>query len=596
MNIHEGFLELAAAAIDFDLGDYDRAELARHIAGCDNCRRTATAYRDDAAAIASAAGPHLSPGRSVAILADALRPPKRSRPLRRVAAAVLVVTIVAGLAAAGTVYIRTSKDPLVAVLPSLDSTSSAAPSAEPTGGPTDPPGLTRQSPTGTSRPVDPPTVGALPVRGSGEELGSRIRMAPGASDDLYVSIPRPDGSVLVALLDSTGRSRAGWPIVLRQTTSCEQLLPVEDGSVRLLCALENQAGNPFNVRAFGFDSSGASLAGWPIDLDRYGADGSFAGRVIGDELTVLAWDALGVQVEKGQPAGTAWIVRVTANGTVRAGAKVSYGTDCCSDTWAIGPDGVAYGTIQQLADTGAVTTSQLVAVGPAGVPAGFPVAIDGGASRPAFDAAGRIHVTVGTPFKRPTRTLAFDAGGRTVEAGSAELEIASTSEVIGIDRTGDVPVAPLVGGDGTTFVVDLSGGTTTVAGVSPSGHIVAGWPYRSDLRIQDTGFCARGDLCPGSTWAAPTIGPGNVLYLLRAAKSASTGGSVLAVGRDGRVVAGWPVGLKRPGSEVWSVVVAPDGTVHVLAIEPEPTGSHSATILSLAPDSTVLHRVTIIEP
>ena len=109
-----------------------------------------------------------------------------------------------------------------------------------------------------------------------------------------------------------------------------------------------------------------------------------------------------------------------------------------------------------------------MAVGPAGVPAGFPVAIDGGASKPAFDAAGLIHLTVGTPFKRPTRTLAFDAAGQAVEAGSAGLDIASTSEFIGIDRTGDVPVAPLVGRDGTTFVVDLSGGTTTVAGVSPS--------------------------------------------------------------------------------------------------------------------------------
>lgn len=592
MNIHEGFLELAAATIDFDLGDYERAELDRHIAGCDNCRRTSAAYRDDAAAIASVAGPHLSPGRSVAILADALRPPKRSRRLRSVAAALLVVTIGVGLAAAGTAYIRTSKDPLVAVLPSLDPTSSAASSAEPTGGRTDPPGLTPQSPAGTPRPVNPPSVGALPVRGSGEELGTRIRMAPAADRDLYVSIPRLDGSVLVALLDSTGRSRAGWPIVLSQTTSCEQLLPVEDGSVRLLCTLGSQDANELHVvRAYGFDKSGGSLAGWPIDLDLYGADGYFAARVIGDELTVLAWTTR----DRAQETGSAWIMTVAADAAVRNGTKVPF-VNCCDPRWAIGPDRVAYGSINQFGDSPeAPKSSSLMAVSFAGVTPGFPIAIDGIASEPAFDAAGRIHVTV-LPLEGMSWTFAFDPDARSVADRSGELGIRATDECRAIEGSCEVPAAPLVGRDGTTFVIQADNDRTTVAGVSPSGQVMPGWPYRSVAGYQGIGACCAGDSDPVVSVAAPAIGPGNVLYLLRAAKSASSGGSVLAVGEDGRIVAGWPVGLKRPGSEVWSVVVAPDGTVHVLAIEPEPTGSHSATILSLAPDSTVLHTVTIIEP
>ena len=592
MNIHEGFLELAAAAIDFDLGDYERAELDRHIAGCDDCRRTAGAYRDDAAAIAAAAGPRLSPGRSVAILADTLQPPERSRRLRGIAAAVLVVIIGVGLAAACMGYIRTSKDPLVAVLPSPGPTSSAAPSAEPSGGPTESSGLTPVSPAGTPRPADAPSVGALPVTGSGQELGSRIRMAPGADHDLYVSIPRPDRSVLVALLDATGRSRAGWPIVLRQATSCEQVLPVEDGSVRLLCTLKNQDGNELDVvRAYGFDSSGAPLTEWPIDLDRYGADGYFAGRVIGDELTVLAWTTR----DHAQDTGSAWIMTVAADAAVRNGTKIPF-VNCCDPRWAIGPDRVAYGSINQFGDTPeAPKSSRLMAVSFAGVAAGFPIAIDSIASEPAFDAAGRIHVTV-LPLEGPSWTLAIDPDGRAVAGGSGELGIRATGECRAIEGSCEVPAAPLVGRDGTTFVIQADSDSTTVAGVSASGQVMPGWPYRSVPGYQGIGGCCAGVSDPVVSVAAPAIGPGNILYLLRAAKSASGGGSILALGQDGRIVAGWPVRLKRPGSEVWSVVVTPDGTVHVLAIEPEPTGSHSATILSLAPESTVLHTVTVIEP
>jgi hypothetical protein len=33
-----------------------------------------------------------------------------------------------------------------------------------------------------------------------------------------------------------------------------------------------------------------------------------------------------------------------------------------------------------------------------------------------------------------------------------------------------------------------------------------------------------------------------------------------------------------------------------MAIEPEPNGAHSATILAVAPDSEILYNVTIVEP
>jgi len=598
MSIHEGFLELAAAAIDFDLDEYDRGELDRHLAGCADCRRTAAAFRDDAAAIASAARPSLTPGRSVAILANILRPPKGSPRPRRLAVATVAVVVGAGLAIAAMASLRNSADPLVAVHTSPGSSSVTQPSNEPTSGATDAAGLPPQSPVGTPRPPDPPSAGALPVRGSGQVQGTGIRMAPGTDGDLYVSIPKPPGRVLVALLDSAGHPRPGWPLVVDGTTSCEQLLPVDDGSVRILCTLENRDGsNLAVVRAYGFDSEGRPLAGWPIDLDRYGADGYFAARVIGNELTVLAWKSLGNEIKQGQPAGNTWITTVAADGTVRDGAKVQYGTNCCTNAFAVGPDGVAYGTTHQFGQSpSAPKVSELLAVTVAGVRAGFPVAIAGIASVPAFDAGGRLHLTINDGPDQLAWTLVLDTAGQMVVGGSGGLGFSATDVCVGIEGSCEVPAAPLVGADGTTFVVGAYPRSTIVAGLSPSGQAMAGWPYRSDFGHQDIGICPAGAVCEGYTFAAPTMGPGNVVYLLHAASSTSAGGRIVAVGPDGRLVAGWPVSLKRAGSEVWSAVVAPDGNAYVLAIEPEPNNGYSATILALAPDSTVLYTSTIIDP
>lgn len=401
-------------------------------------------------------------------------------------------------------------------------------------------------------------------------------MAPGPDGTLYVSIPRPGGSVL-ALLDRNGRPRSGWPIVVTDSTLC-QLLPVVDGSVRVLCTLENP-GNMFDpIGAFAFDSTGSPLTGWPINL---GAHGYSAGRVIGDELTIHAWRSYGDVIPEGQPASSSWVMTVAADGTVRNGAQTPFMPNCCSN---IGPDGVAYRTNPRFADSSVGSMAKLVALGPAGVPAGFPVAIDGIASEPAFDAAGRIHLTVDIGRDGLARTLVLDTDGQALVGGSGELEIAATGECVGIERTRPTfmstcvnPAAPLVSPDGTTFVIDVFGNRTTVVGVSPSGQVMAGWPYRSDAGRQVTGFCLEGDVCQAFPWAAPTIGPGNVLYLLHSAASSSVGGSIVAVGPNGRVRPGWPVELRRPGAAFWSVVVGSDGIAYGLAIEPETGDGSSAS-------------------
>ena len=100
--------------------------------------------------------------------------------------------------------------------------------------------------------------------------------------------------------------------------------------------------------------------------------------------------------------------------------------------------------------------------------------------------------------------------------------------------------------------------------------------------------------CPGPL--PPAVGPDGTVYLSLEADNSSVGGSLVAVGPNGRVRAGWPVGLKRAGAEFWKVEVGPDGTVYALAYEPGAGGTSTATLLAIAPDSAILYRTTIIAP
>ncbi len=592
MTTHEAFLELAAATIDFDLDADVREELDLHLAECEACRRTATAYRDDAVAITSGVEPRLSPARSVAILAGALEPPRRSNRRRLIGVGAFLPVLGVGLIAAAIGLGSLSQVPPSTVVPSpstspVPRSSIGAPGLPSAAvGPTEPPALATPRPDGSAA-GEP-----LLVRGPGQQLGTQIRMAPGFDRDLYVSIPVSGGSIL-ARLDGTGRSMSGWPVRLPGAGECGSLLPVADGSIRVACQFptDQVAEGPPPSRAYAFGPDGAQMPGWPVALPC-----CLTGRVIGDVLTVYAEEVLGSEFRPGDPIPrTAAVITVASDGTIRNGEQVTF-QECCISTWAIGPDGVAYGTLVQPGDTPADATSQVTAVGLPGFARGFPIAIDGIASTPSFDAAGRIHLTVGSPFERPARTLVFDPDGSAVAAGSGPLDLAVPSEWDGIEGSGGGPIAPLVGPDGTTYLIDIFGNRTIVAGLSPTGRAMRGWPYRSDARHQSIGFCAADEVCEGSYWALPAIGPGDVLYLVHAAANSAAGGSIVAINRDGRVVPGWPVGLRRAGSAFWSVVVASDGTAYALAIEPEPNGSHSVTILSLAADSSVLYRATIVEP
>jgi hypothetical protein len=253
--------------------------------------------------------------------------------------------------------------------------------------------------------------------------------------------------------------------------------------------------------------------------------------------------------------------------------------------------------MQRLADTPAAAASELVALDDTGVQPGFPVAIEGIASMAAFDGAGRVQLTVGSLADGTTRVLVLDQRGTAISAGSSVLTMATVE--YSEDTGGCVvtsPQAPRVARDGTSFV--YSELDTAVYALDSSQAIMPGWPVEpgTPLVRARPGYESEHEAgyCPPPV--PPAVGPDGTLYLALEAGNTTVGGSLVAVGPDSRLRPGWPVELRRPGAEFWSVVVGPDGTVYALAIEPGAGDASSASILAIAPDSTVRWTTTIIDP
>ena len=124
------------------------------------------------------------------------------------------------------------------------------------------------------------------------------------------------------------------------------------------------------------------MAGWPVLIrpayTGYTVETELATyadewRVIGDVLTYLELLEGGDVVGAGQPRGHARVVTVDADGTMRLGTgSPVFEPACCR--WAVGPDLVAYGVLTPFAPP---TVSQVAAIDDGGVPAGWPISIDG---------------------------------------------------------------------------------------------------------------------------------------------------------------------------------------------------------------------------
>ncbi len=115
--MHGRFLDLAAAAIDFELTSAEQAELEGHLATCTACDRWAGAVRADALALGRPLT--VAPSRRVddAVHAEIARPFARPTRLVLALAAALLVVAVLGALAIGAALLREPEPLLTTVLP-----------------------------------------------------------------------------------------------------------------------------------------------------------------------------------------------------------------------------------------------------------------------------------------------------------------------------------------------------------------------------------------------------------------------------------------------------------------------------------------------
>lgn len=440
-----------------------------------------------------------------------------------------------------------------------------------------------------------PGSATLPVRGLPDDVLNQVLMAPLPGGSVYVSIPSDRGAVL-ALLGTDLRSVPGWPIEIAATTRCTFIGAADDGSVRAICDATDIRQPDWccdTARAFAFDHDGRIMPGWPVEVPA-----SIEARVIGRDFVLFATEWITDVEEVGAPSHRSWLLRIGPDGAVTKGAEVGMVATMGQDAWAIGPDGVAYGT-ESVGEWTDMPTgnekSRVLAVDQSGLVAGWPVSIDGVASGPAFAPDGRILVAVGVIEEPRSWVVALEPSGTGPAVSSATLPLTSAITPGGIACSGYFPVPPLTA-ERTIVTSDWVAGSTWYA-LGPALEPLSGWPVQQAGDPQSAARARPGDVdCAGLAFVEPVLGSDGTLYFPLAASSVTTGGSLTAIGRDGAVVPGWPVELRRADAGFWSVVVGADGAVFALAVEPEAGGGDSATILAIDPAGAVRWRTTIVEP
>jgi hypothetical protein len=192
-----------------------------------------------------------------------------------------------------------------------------------------------------------------------------------------------------------------------------------------------------------------------------------------------------------------------------------------------------------------------------------------------------------------SRVHAFEPASGRLLGSSPELETATA----GFGETGGCelsnPRPPLVSTNGSIFVLNWSNG---IHALGPALQPHDGWPHRpaTPLSLRDSRYVREDAFCPSP--AIPSTGPDGTLYVPLEEAPSGDGGILAAIGLDGELRAGWPVTIQGDEGEFWAVMTASDGTSYALAVELETPTTSSATIVGLAPDSTVLFSTTIVDP
>ena len=436
----------------------------------------------------------------------------------------------------------------------------------------------------------------------------RVFTAPGPKGGVYVlAVDAQDGSSeqsasrsVLALLNAAGRIRSGWPIAIAGW-SCDvggveawdpRVIWVSEGNVNepvsVLCRSDGTDGSATgSTWAFAFDATGRLLPGWPVDVSPAAVGGGF---VVGNSGNVLlvqdgdGWRLASIDVRGTLRVGVRWTAHP-------ASSLTGYGE---AGPARLGPDGHPYVWQRRVDGT------EISSFGLTGQLAGWPVVV------PETDVVdlvfagsgsgnGFVYIVARVAGGSVTRVRCLRDDGRSRYVAPADVPVR-----VGVAYSGGGPSAytVYVAGEGSAWVFGGRGDRTLAYALDRIGRPRVGWPFVVSPGLQWQGWCGAG-VTPCSQWLAwPASGayPGYILYLPQAAASARTGGRLVALARSGRVVPGWPVTLRRPGAQFWSVDVGSDGTIFAVAVEPEDHGGSSSTVLAISPDSTVRWTKTVVQP
>ena len=287
----------------------------------------------------------------------------------------------------------------------------------------------------------------------------------------------------------------------------------------------------------GFDRAGRPLDGWPVRLPQEVYPWAEP-RVIGGDLYLVA-----ETYDEDRESATAWLIRVSRDGTVRAGKPVATkeGTSEVLRASVSGPTGPVTSsttpTLGSIADTFAATVS---AFDLDGMRPGWPIEFDSLGISAGFGRDGQVYL-VQAVDDLTSRLRSEDRQGRTM--WTVELPVAASSDWNGAAAF-DVPAPPATGSQGTAFVV-TEPVEAIVRPCTPSIHR-GGSPGagRRTTASRAAGFCEPCSTGCGHMRVVPVVGDDGTLYV------ALGGGSVVAVGPDGRTQAGWPVTLTATRSQL----------------------------------------------
>jgi hypothetical protein len=131
-SIHDGFLELAASAIDFELSEAERQALAGHLAECVPCRRRLAGLEADQRAIAQLPPFVLAPAAVEQVRGRIQRNGRPARPaLRLVAIAAMLALLAVAAFTVGAELLRRELDRDLSVVPTVGPTESPSSSSGP---------------------------------------------------------------------------------------------------------------------------------------------------------------------------------------------------------------------------------------------------------------------------------------------------------------------------------------------------------------------------------------------------------------------------------------------------------------------------------